>query len=170
MRLVKGSLPCATHTCKSTPLAVRTDPYPRKAAARVSFIFSGHIASRKRDLAALRTQRRVEPFFVDSTRMGRGRLEKLCHRRVCWELHARDLRRLPAAQRDGGMCSRNRRGRARAIVGYYRRLDLLRNHDFGSNGESTHDIPVTHLPPKVFQQGSDCDRPTSARQDRRELI
>jgi hypothetical protein len=102
--------------------------------------------------------------------MGSGRLEKLCHRRVCWELHARDCEGCRVAQRDGGMCSGNRRGRARAIVGYYLRLDLLRNHDFRSNGESTHNIPVTHLPPEVFQQGSDCDRPTSARQDRRELM
>ena len=37
---------------------------------------------------------------------------------------------------------------------YYVHLDLLRNHDFGSDGESTHNIPVTHFPPKVFQQGS----------------
>ena len=29
---------------------------------------------------------------------------------------------------------------------YYLRLDLLRNDDFGSNGERTHNIPVTHLP------------------------
>jgi hypothetical protein len=35
------------------------------------------------------------------------------------------------------------------LLWYYFRSDLLRNHDFGSNGERTHNIPVAHLPPEV---------------------
>ncbi len=47
--------------------------------------------------------------------------------------------------------------------------DLLRNNDFGSNGERRHHTPAAHLPPEVFQQESDRDRLTSAHQHRREL-
>jgi hypothetical protein len=35
------------------------------------------------------------------------------------------------------------------LLWYYLRSDLLRNHDFGSNGERTHNIAVAHLPPEV---------------------
>jgi len=50
------------------------------------------------------------------------------------------------------------------------RSNLVRNHDFGSNSERSHNVPMAHLPPEVFQQGSDFDRSTSAHQHRRELM